>query len=93
MVETLIPPYTVRVLVYKVPRLNVTCPSRPITLKLAHVAADPNVTVQLPVPTFEFTSKYTSSEGVGAVAPPAPPELADQFVVAVKLHVPLPSTQ
>lgn len=37
--------------------------------------------------------KITSSAAVGADAPPAPPEVADQFVVIPVFQVPLPPTQ
>jgi hypothetical protein len=37
--------------------------------------------------------KITSSAEVGAEAPPAPPDVADQFVVVRLFQVPLPPTQ
>lgn len=41
----------------------------------------------------ELLSKNTSSTEVGALAPPEPPEVADQCVVVVESHVPAPPTQ
>jgi hypothetical protein len=41
----------------------------------------------------ELASKKTSSTAVGALAPPAPPVVADQFVVLVLSQVPVPPTQ
>ena len=42
---------------------------------------------------FDRELKKTLSAVVGADAPPAPPEEADQFVVVVASHVPVPPTQ
>jgi hypothetical protein len=41
----------------------------------------------------ELALKKTSSPVPGTEAPPAPPSLADQFVVEVASHVPEPPTQ
>ena len=42
---------------------------------------------------FERVSKVTVSEEVGTEAPPAPPEVADQFVVVEASQFPVPPTQ
>ena len=47
--------------------------------------------VTVPVPESEL--KVTVSAVVGTEAPPAPPVVADQFVVLLELHVPVPPTQ
>ena len=79
-----------------VPIARVIAPSRappaPPVLKSRQRAAD-TVTVNAPVPTFDAASKITSSTAVGAEAPDAPPEEADQFVVEVASQVPEPPTQ
>jgi hypothetical protein len=49
------------------------------------------VVVHVPVPDNE--SKITSSTLIGAEAPAAPPEVADQLVVDALSHVPVPPTQ
>jgi hypothetical protein len=41
----------------------------------------------------ELASKNTASAEVGAEAPLAPPDVADQLVVDVLFHVPVPPTQ
>jgi uncharacterized membrane protein len=41
----------------------------------------------------ELASTITASEAVGTEAPPAPPEVADQFAVFVAFQVPLPPRQ
>jgi hypothetical protein len=41
----------------------------------------------------ELASKNTSSTAVGALAPEAPPEVADQFAVLKLSQVPVPPTQ
>jgi hypothetical protein len=51
------------------------------------------VTVNAPVPVFELASNITSSAVPGALAPDAPPELADQFVVSELFQLPEPPTQ
>jgi hypothetical protein len=76
--------------VYLVPRLNVTGLLKPPIQIFAQVAVNTE-TVQ--VVEIEFTLKNTSSLPVGALAPPLPPELAAQLVVAVKFHVPVFPTQ
>ena len=48
-------------------------------------------TVQVPAP--ELASNVTVSVEAGTLAPPAPPVVADQFVVAALSHVPVPPTQ
>lgn len=48
-----------------------------------------NVIVPLP----EFASMITRSRDPGTLAPPAPPEVVDQFAVLPLLHVPVPPTQ
>ncbi len=42
---------------------------------------------------FEAVSKTTSSVGEGTLAPPPPPEVADQFVVVLPSQFPVPPTQ
>jgi hypothetical protein len=49
----------------------------------------PSVTVPPP----EDASKVTVSEAPGTEEPPAPPVVADQCVVALLSHVPVPPTQ
>jgi hypothetical protein len=51
------------------------------------------VTVNGLVPVFELASKKTSSTDVGADAPPAPPDVADQLVVLEFDQFPVPPTQ
>jgi hypothetical protein len=53
--------------------------------------ADEEVIVIVPVP--EEALNITLSDRVGAEAPPAPPGLADQFVVVLAFQVPEPPTQ
>jgi hypothetical protein len=73
---------------------RVIVPSRPDAVKSAQTLGEfAIVTVKLPVPTFEFTSKNTLSDPVGTDAPVAPPEDADQFAVFVELQEPVPPTQ
>jgi hypothetical protein len=57
------------------------------TARPAAVAA----TVHVPEP--ELALKNTLSADVGAEAPPAPPDVADQFAVLVLSQVPVPPTQ
>lgn len=45
------------------------------------------------VPPPELLLKITSSEAVGTLAPPEPPELADQCDVSEPSQVPVPLTQ
>jgi hypothetical protein len=52
---------------------------------------DPVAVVTVPVP--EFESNVTASDVVGADAPEAPPDVADQFAVLDAFHVPVPPTQ
>jgi hypothetical protein len=61
-------------------------------LMLLHTP-DEAVTVNVPVPTLEFTSNITSSADVGNPAPPAPPEEEAQDVVEEAFQVPVPPTQ
>jgi hypothetical protein len=56
------------------------------------IAPDPSVTVK-PAPESELASKKTGSPVTGALAPPAPPEVAAQLVVVELSHVPDPPTQ
>jgi hypothetical protein len=73
---------------------RVITPSRPDAVKsLQTRGVFAIVTVNAPVPTFELTSKNTLSDAVGTDAPPAPPEDADQLVVVVESHVPVPRIQ
>jgi hypothetical protein len=51
------------------------------------------VIVEMGKPGPELTSNTTSSADVGTPAPPEPPEVADQLVVAEASQVPLPPTQ
>jgi hypothetical protein len=51
----------------------------------------PVIVTVLGVP--EEALKNTLSEAVGTAAPPAPPEVKDQFVVVVVSQVPAPPTQ
>jgi len=51
----------------------------------------PVIVTVLGVP--EEALKNTLSEAVGTAAPPAPPEVKDQFVVVVVSQVPVPPTQ
>ena len=59
-------------------------------VKLLQTAPEATVTVLLDNP--ELESKTTSSDDVGAVCPPAPPEKFAQFVVDAS-QVPDPPTQ
>jgi len=68
-------------------------PSRPDAVKSKLFGLPDVVTVNVPVPTLEFTSKNTLSLEVGALAPDAPPEEVLQFVVVEASHVPVPPTQ
>ena len=54
-------------------------------------AVAPTAVVTTPVP--ELESKIASSAVVGAEAPLAPPDVADQFVVLLASQVPVPPTQ
>ena len=74
---------------------KVIAPSKPDAVKFAQLAITPPtaVTVNAPVPTLELASKITSSADVGALAPLAPPEDADQFAVEVESQLPEPPTQ
>jgi hypothetical protein len=60
------------------------------TVQVTHDAVAATETVAA-VPLAE--SKKTTSAVVGADAPGAPPEVADQLEVLVPSHVPLPPTQ
>ena len=60
-------------------------------VKLLQTAPEATVTVLLDNP--ELESKTTSSDDVGAVCPPAPPEKLAQFVVVDASQVPDPPTQ
>ena len=72
---------------------SVIAPSKPDAVKsLQTLGVVAMVTVNAPVPTFEFASKKTLSDPVGTDAPPAPPDDADQFVVPVPSQVPVPPT-
>jgi hypothetical protein len=74
--------------------VNVIAPSKPLIVSdLMEIRLAVIVTVNAPVPTLEFTLKVTSSATVGTDAPPAPPEVADQFVVEVRFQFPEPPTQ
>jgi hypothetical protein len=64
-------------------------PVYPVKFKLRQLPVA--VTVTVPAP--ELESKNTSSADVGTLAPPVPPELADQFVVVVVSQLPVPPTQ
>jgi hypothetical protein len=55
--------------------------------------ADETVIVEMGKPGPELISNTTSSADVGTPAPPEPPEVADQLVVAEASQVPLPPTQ
>ena len=59
--------------------------------RVAMAQTDPLAVVQVPVP--ELLSKITVSAATGAEAPPAPPDVADQLVVLLASHVPVPPTQ
>jgi hypothetical protein len=61
----------------------------PVVFRLRQLSAPVNVTVPVP----ERLSNITSSAIVGTDAPPAPPEVADQFVVDVVFQVPVPPRQ
>jgi hypothetical protein len=61
----------------------------PVVVKLLHNKAP----VRVIVPEPEEPLKNTSSAAVGTLAPLAPPEVADQTVVLVVFHVPVPPTQ
>jgi hypothetical protein len=60
-------------------------------LKEIVVQIAPDAVVHVPVPDAE--SKITASAATGAEAPPAPPDVADQFVVVTASQVPEPPTQ
>jgi hypothetical protein len=73
---------------------SVIAPSRPDAVKsLQTLGVLAIVTVNAVVPTFEFASKNTLSAAVGTEKPPSPPDEADQLVVLVESHVPVPRTQ
>jgi hypothetical protein len=76
----------------ELPIANVIVPSRPDAVKSLHTEFE-TVTVNAPVPVFELASKNTLSTDVGALAPPAPPEVSDQLVVLVVFQVPVPPRQ
>lgn len=67
----------------------------PFIVKSAHLttAFVPIVTVYAALAVEDELSKITESAEVGTDAPPAPPEVADQLVVVVASHVPVPPTQ
>lgn len=67
--------------------------SMPVVLSVKQAGFVPSVTVKSLVPVFELASKMTASAVVGADAPDAPPEEADQLVVPVDAQVPEPPTQ
>jgi hypothetical protein len=61
-------------------------------VKVAHTAEEQVIEYEdAPGPLFALI--ITSSALVGTEAPPAPPEVADQFVVLVEFQVPEPPTQ
>ena len=62
----------------------------PVTVQLLHAAVAATVTV---AGRPEDASKMTLSVEMGADAPPAPPDDADQCVVSELFHVPAPPTQ
>jgi hypothetical protein len=69
-------------------------PSKPDAVKSLQTLGEfAIVTVNAPVPTFEFASKNTLSDAVGTDAPPTPPDDVDQLVVLVESHVPVPRIQ
>jgi hypothetical protein len=73
---------------------SVIAPSRPDAVKSLQTLGEfAIVTVNAPVPTFEFASKNTLSDAVGTDAPPNPPDDADQLTVLVLLQEPVPRTQ
>ena len=73
---------------------RVIVPSKPDAVKsLQTLGVFAIVTVNAVANTFEFASKNTLSAAVGTDAPPAPPDVADQLVVLVESHVPVPRTQ
>jgi hypothetical protein len=67
---------------------NVNNPE-PVVFRLRQLSAPVSVTVPVP----ERASNITSSAIVGTDAPPAPPEVADQFVVDVVVQEPVPPRQ
>jgi hypothetical protein len=67
--------------------------SMPVVFNVKQAGFVPSVTVKSFVPVLELASKMTASAVVGADAPEAPPEEADQFVVPVAAQVPDPPTQ
>src|SRR4051812_13859557 len=62
----------------------------PVVVKLWQTAVD-ELIVMVPPPLLAL--KTTSSAVVGTLAPPAPPDVADQCVVSVPSQVPDPPTQ
>jgi len=70
-----------------------SAPPAPPKLISLHTAPVEMVTVNAPVPVLEPASKITSSASVGADAPPAPPDVADQLVVLALVQVPVPPLQ
>ena len=72
------------------PKSSVMFPAVP-----ANVTA-PTVTpllVNVTVPVPEFPSNCGVSPAIGTDAPPAPPDVADQFAVLVLSQLPVPPTQ
>ena len=63
----------------------------PVVVKLKQGLVVPATTVIVGEP--ESTLIITSSAAVGTDAPPAPPEVSDQFVVVVASQLPLPPRQ
>jgi hypothetical protein len=66
-------------------------PTKPVVLndRQAHTPPAPRLITPPP----ELPSIRTSSAEVGTEAPPAPPDVADQWVVVAASHVPVPPTQ
>jgi hypothetical protein len=73
--------------VWFAPKTKVT----PVLLKVHAAQAEPLAVVTVPDP--EPESKNTASTDVGADAPLAPLDVADQFAVDEASHVPVPPTQ
>jgi hypothetical protein len=72
-----------------VPPLTFNDDEEPVVLRDAHTAVEVGDIVPVP----ELASKITASAAVGAEAPPAPPDVVDQFVVVVVSQVPAPPRQ
>jgi hypothetical protein len=67
-------------------------PVKPVQSMLTTEAAPVAFHVTTAAPP-EFASKNTVSDAPGTLAPPAPPDVVDQFVVLVEFQVPLPPRQ